>query len=274
MMHMKKQLTLIFIALFFFSAFPSFGSVSLCSWNLENFGSSKTEKTLQFIATTLQPFDVIAVIEVVAGDGGAQTVARLVDFMNRKGKSWDYCISNPTSTNGHKSERYAFIWNKSRINRVGNAWLEKQYQKEIEREPYMATFRKDGKEFTVGGFHAVPKKSNPEAEIKYFKFLPAEFPSLNLIFCGDFNCPQSNSVFNPLKSMHYLPALVNQKTTLRDKCLPGGCLASEYDNFFYNATKIKVLDAGVIPFYKQFPDNHEARKVSDHLPIILSFEVK
>ena len=137
---MKKSLILSFILLLFYTN-DAWASVTICSWNLENFGSSKTEKALEFIATTLQPFDVIAVEEVVAGDGGARTVANLVDIMNRKGKSWDYCISDPTSTKGHKSERYAFIWNKSKIARIGD-WLEKLYSSDIEREPYMATFSK------------------------------------------------------------------------------------------------------------------------------------
>ncbi len=270
---MKKS-SLILALLFFVWSDPVFASVTVCSWNLENFGSSKTAKALDFIATSLQNYDVIAIEEVVAGDGGAPAVARLADIMNRKGRSWDYSISNPTSTKGRKSERYAFIWNKSKISKVGEAWLEKKYSSEIEREPYMATFRKEGKSFTVACFHAVPKSSNPETEIKYFKFIPAEYPSLNLIFCGDFNCPQSNSVFNPLKKMGYSPALQNQKTTLRDKCLNDDCLASEFDNFFFDRGKIKLIEAGILHFYQGFPTMRDAREVSDHVPVKLTFEVK
>jgi hypothetical protein len=38
----------------------------------------------------------------------------------------------------------------------------------------------------------------PETEIKYFKFFPDEYPTLNLIFVGDFNCPITYG-FNPLR---------------------------------------------------------------------------
>jgi endonuclease/exonuclease/phosphatase family metal-dependent hydrolase len=250
-----------------------FASVTVCSWNIQNFGRSKSPETLDFIAKTLQSFDIIAIEEVVAGDGGAPAVAKLADLMNRKGKSWDYCISQPTSTKGRKSERYAYIWNKSKIARVGEAWLERKYSGEIEREPYMATFRKDGKSFTMACFHAVPKSSAPETEIKYFKYIPGVYPSLNLIFCGDFNCPQSHSVFTPLKKMGYSPALRNQKTTLRDKCLNGDCLASEYDNFFYNHGRVKALEAGIVHFYHSFEAIRDAKKISDHLPVKLTFDV-
>lgn len=267
--------------IFFFSAIlvlslsgNIFASVSVCSWNLMNFGKSKTEKTLDFIAVTLQPFDVIAIEEVVIGPGGAQVIAKLVDIMNRKGKSWDYTISDPTSTMGHKSERYAFVWNKSKVTKIGDAWLEKKYNLEIEREPFMATFRKEGKQFTVAGFHAITKAAKPETEIKYFKYLPSEYPSLNLIICGDFNCPQSHSVFNSLKSMGYATVFQDQKTTLRDKCLNGDCLASEFDNFIYNKAMIIKVEGHVIHFYRSFQTTKEAKTVSDHLPIEFTFDVK
>ena len=71
----------------------------------------------------------------------------------------------------------------------GKAWLETKYNIVIDREPYFATFKFEGKSFTVVNFHAITKSKQPETEIKYFKFLPAEYPDKNLIFCGDFNCP-------------------------------------------------------------------------------------
>jgi hypothetical protein len=45
----------------------------------------------------------------------------------------------------------------------------------------------------------ITKQTKPETEIKYFKFFPGEYPTLNLIFAGDFNCPQSHTVFIPLR---------------------------------------------------------------------------
>lgn len=270
---MKKYHYILIDLLFIFISDTIFASVSVCSWNLMNFGKSKSDKVIDFIASTIQPFDVITIQEVITNEGGAQTVARLVDFMNRKGKSWDYTISDPTSTNGNKSERYAFIWDKSKIAKAGDTWLEKKYSNEIEREPFMATFRKEGKIFTIASFHAVTKAAKPETEIKYFKFIPSEYPSLNLIFCGDFNCPQIHSVFNPLKSMGYSPALKNQKTTLRDKCINGECLASAFDNFFYDQKKFRLLKSEAIPFYLKFNSIKEAKSVSDHIPIVFTFEI-
>jgi endonuclease/exonuclease/phosphatase family metal-dependent hydrolase len=226
------------------------------------------------MASIIQNFDIIAIQEVVAGYGGAQAVASLTDALNKKGNSWDYVISDPTSSSAYKTERYAFIWKKNKIKKIGRAWLETKYNQEIDREPFFCTFENNRKQFTLVNFHAITKNRQPETEIKYFKFLPPEYPNLNLIFVGDFNCPQSHSVFNPLKKMGFKPAFTNQKTSLKKKVIDGDYLASEFDNIFYNTSLISVNKSDVMPFYKQFTELEKARTISDHIPIWIEFTIK
>ncbi|WP_418263099.1 endonuclease/exonuclease/phosphatase family protein [Flavobacterium faecale] len=245
----------------------------LLSWNIENLGKSKSENEIAFIAYTVKDFDIIAIQEVVAGYGGAQAVAKLANELNRKGAKWDYIISEPTSSSAYKTERYAFLWKTHKIKKIGKAWLEKKYHLEIDREPYFCTFEYNNKQFTVVNFHAVTKSKQPETEIKYFKFLPDEYPTLNLIFTGDWNCPQSHTVFNPLRKMGYTPVLSNQKTSLKRECQLEDCLASEYDNLFYNSNKVVVKNSGVLLFYKKFNSLQDARSISDHIPIWAEMEM-
>ena len=259
--------------LFFFSIL-SFSQTKILSWNIENFGKSKSETQLNFTANTIKDYDIITIQEVVAGYGGAQSVAKLVEMLNQKGSKWGYQISNPTSSSAYKTERYAFIWKINKAKLKGNTWFEKKYNLEIDREPYFATFEIDKKSITLVTFHAITKSKQPETEIKYFKFLPAEYPNLNLIFIGDFNCPQSHTVFNPLKKMGYTSILQNQKTSLKQKCQTNNCLASEFDNMFYKINSINYINSGILPFYKKFNSLKEARKVSDHIPIWLEFSLK
>lgn len=247
--------------------------ISLCSWNLKDFGQTKSASEIAFIAEIVKDYDILAIQEVVAGYGGAQAVARLIDELNRRGFKWDYCISDPTYSSSYKSERYAFLWKTSRVKKIGEAWLEQKYKLEIDREPYYANFEFVGKKFTLVSFHAITKSKQPETEIKYFKFLPEEYPDKNLIFCGDFNCPQSHTVFNPLKKMGYRPIFINQKTTLRQICLGGDCLASEFDNMFYPVNRISILSSGVVKFFTQFPNMQEANMVSDHVPVYAIFSL-
>lgn len=265
----KKYFFLILLAL---NCSLVFSQVAICSWNLMNFGKSKSDTELNFIATTLNNYDVIAIQEVVAGNGGVQAVARLVAILQNKGFNWEYTISDPTTSDNPSSiERYAFVWKTSKLKKIGASWLDSNYAVEIDREPYMSTFEYNEKQFTIATFHAVPTKKKPEEEIKYFKSYPALYPKLNLIFMGDFNCPQSNEVFNSLKKIGYKNSLENQKTSLHMKCKNDDCLASEYDNMFFNPIKMNKTKSGIIPFYQSFTSLKEARNISDHVPIWGSF---
>lgn len=234
-------------------------------------GQSKNAEEIAFMADILKGFDVVAIQEIVAGVGGAQSIARLADALNRTGTKWEYKISAPTLSDPHSAERYAFLWKTSQVKLVKPPKLDEFYQSEIEREPYLADFSYNGEIFTLVNFHAIPKKKQPETEIKYFKYFPDLYPNKNLIFLGDFNTPQSHSVFLPLKKMGFSPIFQNQKTSLRTKCINANCLASEYDNIFYNSAKNETVGIGVVHFYTAFSTLKEARKISDHIPIWIEF---
>lgn len=258
-----------------FSSVPK-KTVSICSWNLKDFGKSKSDAEIDFIASVTKNYDIILIQEIVAKDpGGAQAVGRLGEALDRRGTKWEYRISDITSgENSYKRERYAYLWKPSCVTLIGKPWLEKKYNVEINREPFFATFTMDNRSFTLVNFHAITKSMQPETEVKYFKFFPGEYADLNLIFCGDFNVPQSHTVFNPLKKMGYQPSLVGQKTSLKQECVGDICLASEFDNYFYNSETVSAVKSGIIPFYKSFSTMKEARLISDHVPIVFEFKLK
>lgn len=272
---MKKLLTFLVI-LTFFSA-DSASIFTIVSWNIRDFGSSKSAAEIEIMANQLRNYDLVAIQEVVNGKGaGARAVAKLADILNRKGAKWDYKVSNGTSgDNPYKIERYAYLWKTSKVKLVGQPFLDKTYQAEIEREPYIAQFKIGDKMIRLFNYHAVSKKDNPPSEITHFKNYPAKYPGETLVFLGDFNTPQSNNVFNPLKKKGYQPALVNQKTTLKQKRLDNGdFLASEYDNIFYDSNKMTMTSSGIKDFTTQFPTLKEARTISDHVPIYMKFQWK
>lgn len=252
----------------------TFGQViSICSWNIKDFGKSKNDTELEFIANTVRAFDIVAIQEVVAGEGGAQAVAKLSDVLNRKGAKWDYVISKPTASSPYSSERYAFLWKPKVITRISEAFLDKKFCNQIDREPFIAKFKIKGKTITLLSFHATTKAKLPEQEIKYLKFFPALYKCQAWIFAGDFNLSQRHSVFNPLKDQGFAAALINQKTSLKQKCVNGEYLASELDNFLYNKSKFKYISAGIIPIYSQLPNIKKVREVSDHVPIFFKFSM-
>jgi endonuclease/exonuclease/phosphatase family metal-dependent hydrolase len=260
----QLKLLLILICI---SSFDVSAQIRVLTWNIQNFGGSKSTSSINFIADVVDDYDLIALQEIVAGPGGAQAVAKLAEELNRGKWKWDYVISDPTSGNTYKSERYAFLWKTSEVNKVGKPWLEIKFAGLIEREPFYCTFRYKEKEFTMVNFHAIPKKQQPETEIKYFKFLHEEYPQKNLVFIGDFNCVPSRSVFNPLRKKGFISALNGQKTTLKTECKFDKCLASEYDNIWFDTTRVSLQNAEIIPFHQQFPTLKTAREISDHVPV-------
>lgn len=269
---LKKLLFTIFIVC---CSVVTHAQVIIGTWNLQNLGNKKSEKSLEVMVEVINGFDIVAIQEVLTSESGAQVIAKMVNMLNRKGAKWDYCISEPTtSDNVQERERYAFIWKKHKVKLINKPFLLQKLEVEIVREPYIGTFSADGKTFSLVNFHAVPKKKQPEQEIKYLNSVVSMYPNLQLIFLGDFNCPQSNMVFNTLKNAQYQPALTNQKTTLRQECMQNDCLASEYDNIFYPQKVFKKRSAGVIPFYQYHykSDMLAARKLSDHLPVYLEIE--
>lgn len=249
-------------------------TIKMVSWNIQNMGKSKDAAEIQCIAQTLKAYDLIGIVEVVAGEGGAPAVARLADQLNRTGAAWDYCISDPTSSPNHgESERYAYLWKKAKIKRIGNAKLEPHLEPVISREPYMATFQAEGKLFSILIFHALPKSKQPETEIKHLKHIPALYPNVPVIFAGDFNCPGNHSVYIPLKNMGYAFACPGQKTSLQRKCTSPDCLSSEYDHILYPSAKIRRIGAGIIPFHKTTQPHEAALKISDHVPVWMEFTI-
>lgn len=119
---MTKKITT-FIILLFGVVSISVAQIKLTSWNIQHMGKSKSDETISYMANLLKDFDVVAIQEVVAGNGGAQAVARLADELNRKGAKWEYTISDPTQSSPYSNERYAYLRKPSKVKVVGKAWL-------------------------------------------------------------------------------------------------------------------------------------------------------
>lgn len=108
---------------------------------------------------------------------------------------------------------------------------------------------------------------------KYFKFLPDIYSVKNLVFLGNFNVPKLHTVFNPLKKIGFKSTLVDQKTTMKMKFTSITCLASEYDNIFYNTTNINFMGSGVVLIYEAYPDKVAYRKITDDIPVWMDFNL-
>ncbi len=262
------------------SALPETGAADqdprlhLVSWNLYNFGRSKDDTEMDFIARQVMRFDLIAIQEVSTSAAGADAVARLAALLARNGTRWQVAVSEPTSGDG--AERYAFLWRTDRVRLLGTPWLERSLAAPLDREPFLGRFEliPTGRRVLVASFHAVPTSKNPAAEVRLLERLHERYPDDHLVILGDFNLPQSHAAFDGLRRNGFAPALINQKTSIKMKRKDGEHLASEYDNIFFEIGPLRVEEAGVIDFTPSFPTLREARRISDHLPVYVTLAWK
>lgn len=251
--------------------------IKIVSWNIQDLGQSKNNEEIDFIVKVLKDYDLIAIQEVVAKHpAGAQKVAQIVGELNRKGSKWDYRISNATnSPSVYMSERYAFIWKTSKLDIQGRAYLDKELEHVIYREPYIAKFKlkSNQKPFTVVNFHSRKHDDLPELEIKHFKNYQERLNTDNILIVGDFNLNEDHQVWSDFYKLGYNAAIKKSKTTLKRKCKYGDYLSHAIDNLFFSK-QINLISSGVIDYIKTCDKLDTARKISDHLPVFLEFIIK
>lgn len=252
---------------------------TIVSWNISNFGQSRDAVEMELIADLLKDADIIAIQEVVAKHpGGAQAVARLADQLNRKGVNWDYRISHPTaSRSSHVSERYAYIWRKSKFQvSGGRPYLVAHLATVVDREPFILQLSPKGssEKLTLINFHACThKKHYPErAEINYVSDWILKQNFSNPILMGDMNLVIDDRAFYSLLSNGYKSVLHGERTSLKTKCKEGIYLLRSEDNVLYNFSDFNFIRGGVLDFVMGGSCEEVTWKrvsYSDHLPVAL-----
>jgi endonuclease/exonuclease/phosphatase family metal-dependent hydrolase len=247
------------------------------SWNMKDMGKSKSQESLEVMASVLKDADVVAIQEVVAGKGfGAKKVADLAQVLAQKGQLFDNIVSNPTFPDSPGVERYGYLIRKHILFSRDDTHLVKALQETIDREPYALTAKwKDETTVTFFTIHTVPTKKKPELEVAV---LPSSDEVKNVspaIFAGDFNLPARST--DPVFTQMGYTGQIREKTSIKDKLdAQGGYLLHQYDNIYTKG--IHVCESGVIDFVDQYfsPVRQEslrkAREVSDHLPVYIRFK--
>ena len=269
----------LFLILFFFLSMPSIVSaqeeIALVSWNIRDFGKTKSAEEIEQIGDILKEYDVIAIQEVVAGYGGSQAVARLADYLNRTGSKWDYSISNPTKSPKYKTEKYAFLWKTSRLKIIGKAGLITDLEECVYREPYQVRFEsKKGSKgaFTLLNYHSRKHSEQPEIEMSCISDYMMNHKDENIILAGDFNLTIDHDVFDKLKASSYKSCLNGDRTTLKRLCKDGNYLNHAIDNMIYNPAENELMDCGTIDFVQGCDQLESMRMLSDHLPVYMKFK--
>ncbi|NYJ28602.1 endonuclease/exonuclease/phosphatase family protein [Allomuricauda sp. ARW1Y1] len=269
---MLKKLAFLILIVFHCVVLGQHKEIKLLSWNIKDFGRTKNSEELNEIAEIVRDADILAIQEVVAGYGGAQAVAKLADILNRKGAKWDYVISDPTNSPKYITERYAIVWKTNNIKIKNRGWLVSELDSLVDREPFLLDLYVEGNKFTLINFHSRPYNKDPESEIIALSNFIIDSLETPLIIAGDFNVDEKIPVFDFLKDNGFKAAISNAKTTLKRKCDGTDYLNHPIDNIFYSQDIYKT-EGKTIDFVKFCDELEDARKLSDHLPVLLRFKI-
>jgi endonuclease/exonuclease/phosphatase family metal-dependent hydrolase len=240
---MKLTLTLLFTFLFSlgFSQVVDTTQLNIVSWNIQNFGRSKSssDSVMKYICEKVKDYDIIAIQEVSTSEFGSQAVAKLDELLDRTGTSWDYVVSDPTTGSG--SERYAYLYKKDRVKLKEKPCLEKTLEDKINREPFKAVFVFNSINYYLFNLHLVPTDKNPALEAAHLASLGETYKDKKIILMGDLNLSQSDAGFNSVKKWSS-STLIGKKTSLK--------------SFFFSKLKSIIIFSVVLflflPFYAFF----------------------
>ncbi len=246
-------------------------AVLFVSWNVKNFGRSKTPEVIARMAKFLRNADIVALQEVSTSQFGAQTVASLSDELNRTGAKWDYAVSDATHPSKSK-ECYAFLWKSSKIKTSSRIkLLVSEFASGMEREPGLVEFSIDDRPLSVATLHLVPTAKDPKAETVFLSSKAQVFSAQCFILAGDFNLGYK-MIGKEFEEKMNMKHQIEGKTSLKNKFgAKGEYLLNEYDNIYSRG--VSVVRAGILDFFPVFGGFTEAKEISDHLPVFIVFKL-
>eukprot|EP01006_Ploeotia_vitrea_P046530 TRINITY_DN67031_c6_g6_i1.p1 TRINITY_DN67031_c6_g6~~TRINITY_DN67031_c6_g6_i1.p1 ORF type:complete len:473 (+),score=63.39 TRINITY_DN67031_c6_g6_i1:33-1451(+) len=244
--------------------------VLLASWNIRNLSKKRTDEELKKIATIIEEFDFIAMLEV----RDEEVLKKLLVILGDN--KWRYCCSTPVGTDHHK-EYYAFMYRTDVVSLVSEdnpPVVLKDTSDVFVREPYVGNFKAGNFDFVMAVIHVVWGKKIGERreEVGYLnKFMKTVADHAqgenDIILCGDFNMPPADKAW---RMDDWKPLILDPlRTMVGDTSL--------YDNFWVHGSETLEQEfsgqCGVLKFdhifYAQTPEGRKQAKdeCSDHRPI-------
>lgn len=242
----------------------------IASFNTLRLG--KGEKDYAHLAKSIEPFDIIGLVEVMNKKGLYKLLSEVEKISNSK---WGYEISPyPVGTAEYK-EYYAYLYKKDKVKFIKSEGFYPDVNDDFIREPYGATFKIDNFDFTYVLIHSIYGKKVSQRQFEASKILNVYnyFQNLDsiendILIGGDFNLAANDSAFENLlnhKDNIIFALDPSIKTTIGTKGF-----ANSYDNIFLSkkfTTEFKGR-SGALDITKE--DYIKTRKeVSDHLPIFI-----
>ncbi len=164
--------------------------IKVAAFNIQVFGRTKRGKpeVMDVLVDVAREFDVMLVQEI--RDSSGETAPEYLDLINGGGASYAYVESERLGRSTSK-ESYAYYWDTETVEYLeGSAHVYNDTGDVFEREPFVASFRSGGFDFTLVGIHTKP--DDAENEIGNLTVVVAGLLASNpgeadVVVMGDFN---------------------------------------------------------------------------------------
>jgi deoxyribonuclease-1-like protein len=169
---------------------PEEASIKVAAFNIQVFGKSKRGKpeVMEVLVDVAREFDVMLVQEI--RDSSGETAPAYLELINGEGASYAYVESERLGRTTSK-ETYAIYWDTETVEYLeGSAHVYNDTDDVFEREPYVASFRSGGFDFTLVGVHVKPDDADNEIgnlTAVVASVLESDPDERDVIVMGDFN---------------------------------------------------------------------------------------
>lgn len=166
------------------------GPIKVAAFNIQVFGQSKRSKpeVMEVLVDVAREFDVMLVQEI--RDSSGETAPAYLEHINGENASYAYIESERLGRTTSK-ESYAYYWNTETVEYLeGTAYVYNDTGDVFEREPYVASFRSGGFDFTLVGIHVKPDDADNEIgnlTAVVASVLASDPSEGDVIVMGDFN---------------------------------------------------------------------------------------
>ena len=254
-------------------------TITIAAFNIQIFGRAKRQKdqVMDVLADIAREFDVILVQEI--RDSTEETAPAYLEKINGKpGPAYAYVRSSRLGRTTSK-EAYAYFYNTETVELIqGSDHVYEDTGDSFEREPYIASFRSGGFDFTLVGVHTKPDDAYNEIgnlTLVVHSILEEDPGEEDIIILGDLNADGSyydeDDTSNPLADPEYHWTVSNEMDTMTKTdwtydriIMTESTRAHEYvqgsTSVFYFDLEYEIADEELI------------WEVSDHYPIYAEFD--
>jgi len=259
----------------------------IATWNVRNLGHTSPEADVLARAAVVQEFDIVALQEV----NSERALLRLVEALNNLGDGepgsscWEHRISHASGDSGNATYHYAFVYRTDSVAYIEGS--EDHYGghtgSSFCHNPFWASFRANGFDFTLIAVHIKPNGSATEKNTEcaqlaaVWQHVQDQDPLVNdLLLLGDFNVDQpTHPAFGSLRQLGLTPVVDSSQTrTTYGDTEDGG---SFYDNLWIDQSH--TADDLTEQFGTGTPLENTMgrgcsevlRGVSDHCPVWAAF---